>query len=308
MSRILLLIFGIFCCSTAVLMIKASRVDPILLSALRLAVAVIALTPLFLSDLKKHRDAYSWRQVRATLLPGAVLAAHFISWIIGARMTPAANSTLIVNFIPIVMPFMLLGAVGERLTRNEWLATAIALIGVLLLVGSDFNVSAQHFWGDVICFGSMLAVTCYLVLGRRNAHFPSLWLYVVPLYAFSAVCCAITWLIFGSGGVPGVFNGREILLVLGLGLIPTVMGHSILNISMKHLRGQVVSIINMGQFIFAGVLAFLIFREIPHWSFYAAGALIVGGAILALLKPKATPIPMKEEEESDATLATANRV
>ncbi len=82
------------------------------------------------------------------------------------------------------------------------------------------------------------------------------------------------------------YSGRDVLLILGLGIIPTVIGHSLVNNAMKHFRGQIVSIINMGQFVFAGIMAFLLWGEVPAKTFYVAAALLgvaawvaVGGAI-----------------------------
>jgi drug/metabolite transporter (DMT)-like permease len=154
---------------------------------------------------------------------------------------------------------------------------------VTILGASDFSISMIHFWGDVICFVAMLMFACYLVLGRRTRQYPSIWIYLVPLYAFAGVVCMLAVPIAGEKPIWPT-TPKEILLVLGLGLVPTVLGHSILNYSMKHLRGQIVSIMNMGQFIFAGVMAYFLRNEIPHWPYYIASLMIVSGSLLALLQ------------------------
>jgi NADH:ubiquinone oxidoreductase subunit 6 (subunit J) len=71
-SRVLLLLFGAFACSTSVLFMKASEIDPILLAFYRLAVAVLVLMPLFLRDLRAHRDDFGFAEFRRTLLPGGI--------------------------------------------------------------------------------------------------------------------------------------------------------------------------------------------------------------------------------------------
>lgn len=298
MFRILLLIFGVFCCSTAVLLIKASQTSPVMLASLRLWVAAIALSPVFFLSVRKHRDRFAWSSLRATIMPALMLSIHFISWIIGARMTPAVNSTLIVNFVPLVMPFLLFFSLRERLTRAEILATLVAMGGVALLCVSDFNISPEYFWGDVICFGSMLALAYYMLLARRNRDFPSLWLYVVPIYFLSAIMCLVAAPFLGAMHVE--WSWREAVLVLALGIVPTVFGHSIINRSMQKLRGQVVSILNMGQFIFAGVMAWFVFGERPSTMLYVAAVMIVGGACLVVLQtlrrrpPQTAPAVVEE--------------
>jgi drug/metabolite transporter (DMT)-like permease len=302
-----LLVFGVFCCSTAVIMIKSSSTDPVLLSALRLFVAAGALSPLFVMRWRQHRHAYTRAHLLATLFPGVLLAVHFVSWIIGARLAPAANSSLIVNLVPIVMPLMLAATVHERLTKTEMLATATAIAGVLLLSVFDFNTSRAYFWGDVICFGSMLAFAYYLVQARKNQALPSLWLYVVPLYAVAGVLCLAAAL-FRVNPLTQPYPLREILLILGLGLVPTVLGHSILNLSMKHLRGQVVSILNMGQFIFAGVMAYFLRDEVPGWAFYVAASLIAMSAYLVVAQSMRRREPEPKGAESTTGVPAAEPV
>ena len=62
---------------------------------------------------------------------------------------------------------------------------------------------------------------------------------------------------------------------------------------MKHFRGQLVSIVSLGEFISAGLMAYFILDETPRWPFYAASVLVVAGAVLAL---RDTPEPVVEIE------------
>ena len=276
-----LLVFGVFACSTAVIFIRLSEVDAVLLAGYRCLVAAAFLSPLFLRDLRRHRARYSRRLLLRALAPGVLLAVHFISWIYGARMTPAANCTLIVNMVPLAMPFLLFALVRERPTRGELAGSALAVAGVVVMAASDLGFDARHFEGDALCLGSMLFLCAYLVLGRRNRDFPSVWLYLVPVYAISGLIA----LAAGSAVAPawGPFTLREARLVLGLGLVPTVIGHSTLNYSMRHLGAQAVGVSGLGQAFFAGVMAyFLLDGETPRLTTYVAAALIACGMVVAL--------------------------
>lgn len=280
--RMALLMLGVFCCSTAVIMIKASTVHPVLLAGYRLTAAALLLSPLFIRAFRQHRGVYTRQHFVRTILPAGLLALHFITWVVGARATLAANASLIVNLTPIVMPFILFMSLRERVHRGEIVGTAIAMTGVLLLAGGDYTAQPEHLFGDAVCFGSMLFFAVYLVLARRNRDVPSLWLYITPLYAMAGLFCFALAPLFTSPWQ--VFAPREYLLLLGLALIPTIAGHGLLNHSMRHLRGQVVSICNLHQFVFAGILGFIFFREAPPWTYYPACALIVCGAVVAIQK------------------------
>lgn len=286
--HIVLLALGNLACCTSILFIKTSTMHPVLLSAYRLIVAVAVLSPLFFRAWQQHRATFPAKALLGAAIPGALLGLHFISWIMGARMTAAVNSSAIVNLIPLVSPALLFFFAGEKLNPREWQGSLVAFCGVMLLAGHDYHLSEQYFWGDVTCFVSMLLAACYLVLGRRNRHFPSVWLYLVPLYAMGAVCCLVAsfWFEPPFSVDHGVF---EWAMVFGLGLVPTVIGHSLLNYSMRHLRGQIVGLSNFSQPLFAGLFAFLFLGEVPDAIILPAGVLIAIGVTIALLKP-ARPI------------------
>ncbi|MEN9577209.1 MAG: hypothetical protein RJA70_218 [Pseudomonadota bacterium] len=278
------LLLGVAACSSSVIFIRQSTTEPVLLSGLRLLVAVLVLSVPFVRAWKRHRDVYTWRSLARSVLPGALLAAHFVTWIQGARLTPAVNSSTIVNMVPVVTPLLLWAIAHERPNLREWLGTLLALGGVLFMIGGDYRFAPENVTGDVLCFGSMLLFAAYLVFGRRNRDAQSLWLYLVPLYATAALLCLAAAPFVTNGQAPS-FDTKELLLILGLGLVPTVIGHTALNHAMKHLRGQIVSVVNLGQPFFAGFLGYLFLAEVPAWFFYPASVMIVFGAVLAVWQP-----------------------
>ncbi len=276
---IVLLFIGVFACSTAVIMIKAGTMDAVLLSSYRLLLAAILLIPLFIRDYRKQKQTIPTLLKRA-LLPGVFLGAHFISWIIGARLTPAANSTLIVNMIPVLTPFCLYFLAHERLNKWEIFGTVLAVLGVVVLTGGDRLLSADFFRGDMLCLFSMILLTFYLVLAKRNSAGSTVWLYCVPLYFIGGLLCLICSLFTADCFVS--YSSNEWLMVLLLVLVPTIIGHSALNFCMLKMRGQVVAIAILSQFVFAGIMAYFLLGELPPAPFYPASALVVAGCILAI--------------------------
>jgi len=213
-------------------------------------------------------------------LPALALAVHFMSWIIGARMTLVTNASLVVNLTPIVMPFFLWLFYRERVNRWEVTGTVCTLAGLVVLSASTFQLSATYFWGDLICLGSMVAMAGYLALGRRNGMRVRLWLYLVPLYGIAGLICLACALVVINP--IKAYTLDNLLYILALALIPTSCGHSLLNYALRHFRGQVVSVANLAQPIFAGLLGFLLFGELPPLVFYPAAALILAGVGVVL--------------------------
>ena len=239
-----------------------------MLAAYRLLFSVLFLVPVFLLHYSRYKPASLAVLMRQAFLPGIVLGLHFISWVIGVRLATAANATIIVNLVPLVMPVFMYALYRESINTREVVATIIALLGLAILAAGDVQISQEHLQGDIICFVSMLLFGFYLALGRNSARYESIWLYIVPVYFIAGIFCFITALFFSSPF--HAYSTYEIAMILGLAIVPTVIGHTLLNYAMQKFRGQTVSIVNMGQFLVAGLAAYVLYHEIPAMGFFIA--------------------------------------
>ncbi|MDA0813481.1 MAG: DMT family transporter [Verrucomicrobia bacterium] len=264
--------------STSVLMLRESRLAPGTLSCWRLLFAAIILSPWFVRGWIRHRGVdFRPAMLRHSVVPGLLLALHFTTWVIGARATEVANASLIVNMVPAVLPLLLWFLIREKIRRHEIVGTGIAFAGVLVLSGADLTVSAATARGDLICFGSMLLLAAYLAFGRRNGRaLPDVWLYVVPLYFIaSAGSLGLAW---STGQKIELPVGRELVLVTALAIGPTILGHALINYTLRHLPGQRVAVASQCQFVAAGMLELGINGVLPTWGFYIAAPLVLIGA------------------------------
>jgi drug/metabolite transporter (DMT)-like permease len=279
--QIALLILAVLCSSTAVIMIKGSDENPYLIAAYRLLIACAIILPLFLKEKRNYSQPYQFKQIKMSLLPGLLLGLHFITWNMGVELTPVANASLIVNTTPAVMPFFLWVFFQERVNRVEILGTILALTGLVYLGSGRFDVNSPDLRGHLLCFISMLFLAAYLALGRKNSGRLPLWLYMWPLYLTAGLFSLICAMFFVNP--IKTYSLTNILLFLGLAIIPTFGGHTLLNYSMKNFRGQVVSVANLGQIVFSALLGYLIFTEIPSTQFYLTAVFILSGVIIILI-------------------------
>jgi len=278
--HITLLAIGVLCGSTAVIMIKASDENPYLLAAFRLLIATIFMLPLFLREKRYYLQPYGFKQVKLSLFPGLLLGLHFITWNMGVALTPVANASLIVNTTPAVMPFFLWIFFQEKVNRVEILGTFLALAGLVILGIDRLQLNSLDLRGHILCFISMLLLAAYMALGRKNNGKLPIWLYMWPLYLTAGIFCLLCALPFVNP--IKTYTLQNTLLFLGLAIIPTFGGHTLLNYSMKNFRGQVVSVANLGQIIFSAFFGFLIFDEMPTKIFYLIAMLILTGVIIIL--------------------------
>lgn len=278
-TKISILMMGIVCGSLAAIMIRYSGLPADWLSMARLAIGAAVVFPAWRRAARAHPEAVG-PALRSAVAPGVMLGAHFLSWVWAVRLIPVAHSTLIVNLAPVAMPFFTWLMLRERVGRAEWAGVGLALAGMGVLWLADARGGSGHRFGYAVCLGSMVVLTAYLALGRRNRTLPSPWLFLVPMYLIAGLTCLPSaWL----RGLPaGLVWRREIILLLALGLLPTALGHSAILSAMRWFTAQTVSIINLLQFVFGGLWGWLFFREVPAASFYPASALMVAGVMIAI--------------------------
>lgn len=259
---------------------RLSELPSSLLALYRLLFAIILLSPIFLIKWRQYRSAIAARHLLRCIIPGLLLAVHFMSWAWGARMTFVANATLIINLTPVVMPFLVHFLIRESVTRREAMGTAVALCGVLLLSLDTFRLDVRYFWGNVICFASMFTFAAYLAFGRVNRRFPSIWLYMIPVYSVAAVVCLISSLVFLDS--IALRSWEEAGWMMAMAVLPTILGHITLNKSLQFFAAQTLAVVNLHQFVFAGLMAWALFRESPPAVYYLAVTLCITGAVIVV--------------------------
>ncbi|MDC7220984.1 MAG: DMT family transporter [Spirochaetales bacterium] len=277
--KLSVLIFGEILAVTSIYFVKSSTMNPMILSGARLLLASLLLLPLAMREYRDSGEPFRFKDVIPSLFPGLLLGFHFITWITGGRMIPSANATLIVNLTPAAMPFFLFLLTHERINRSEALGTGLVLMGSFILAYTDLQLGGDYFKGDMILFVSMLAMAAYPVFSKRSMK--GTFSYLVPLYLTGSLLCFLTALLTGVDfTAPMTVN--DWIALFGLGVVCTVGGHSIMNWSMKHMRGQIVSLFHTTQFFFAGIIGYIAFKEIPGRNFFISTVVILCGLIISI--------------------------
>jgi drug/metabolite transporter (DMT)-like permease len=86
-------------------------------------------------------------------------------------------------------------------------------------------------------------------------------------------------------GVP--FTGyppRTFTLFLLLALVPTLGGHGLVNLSLRHLSAPTVGLFLLGEPLGASLLAYFAFGEVPTPWTLAGGALVIVALAVVLLR------------------------
>lgn len=283
-AHIALLLIGVLAGAFSIVFIKTSTLHPVILAAYRQLLAGLVLLPIYIRRMKKDGLIFNFKAVRPSILPGLFLGLHLIFWNIGASNTTAANGTLLVNMVPIVMPFFAYFLFREVINIPELLGTLTAIGGIVLLGVSDFHVGRETFLGDISCFAAAVLAAAYLALSRRNNKGESIWIYIVPVYLVGGLFTLLISLFFTTPWAD--MTGKNILTLVGLACVSTIIGHTIFNISIRRLRSQLVTLVNLLQIVYGAALGYLFFGEVPSFYFFIASPIILTGTVITIIFSK----------------------
>ena len=74
-----------------------------------------------------------------------------------------------------------------------------------------------------------------------------------------------------------------------LTLVPTMIGHSLYNWSLGYLPAHKVGMTIFAEPLGASILAYFIFNEVPPWTTYLGGVLVLLGIYLSIFSPRIEP-------------------
>ena len=252
--------------------------DPFLIAFYRMAWAALILLPFTLSDYRKNFSGINRKDLVMMLSVGVILALHFITWTTSLFYTSVASSTVLVTTQPIFLVLLSTFFSSEKVRKLSIIAVAIAMGGAIIIACGGFEIAGNHLKGDLLALAGAVCAAFYLFFGRSVRQRVNNLAYIQIVYASSAVTLLIIVLIFSEFRIN--FSASYHFWLLLLGLIPTIVGHSLYNWSLKKIRAYIVGTSVLGEPLGASVYAWLIFNEIPHVSTVFGAILIFGGVAL----------------------------
>ena len=270
------LAIGILAVSTAPLFIRlAQPTSPILIAAARVLIAGVVLG-LFAGRSWKRILQLPVKKLGFCVLAGLALALHFALWIWSLSLTSTTASVALVATQPIfagILGYLLL---KEGFRRQESYGMAIAALGTLVLAGGDFGgTSSDALIGDALALGGAIAVPAYLIIGRALRD-------DVPLVAYLALVNLVAGaaLLIVGGGIRVSFTGigqEEFLAMIALGLVCSVLGHTLLNHCVRVVPVHLVSLGILVEPVIASLSTWVVFEEVPTAPAALGGFIIVFG-------------------------------
>jgi drug/metabolite transporter (DMT)-like permease len=281
-SEVALLGLGVAAVSTAAPLIREADAPALAIAAWR---NLFAVPVLLLVVVVAHRSAVAAldrRQRRLITLAGALLAAHFATWVPSLELTSVASSVALVCSQP-VWSAVIARLRGRPVARREWVGIALALAGVLLLTGIDLSLSTRALAGDLLALVGGALAAAYVAVGaevRREVANP---VYTLGCYGVAGALLGV--LAVGGGQEVSGFEASTWLLLVAMTAGPQLLGHSVFNRVLPSLGATVVSVAILLEVLGSALLAWILFDEVPPAAAIPAGALLVAGLVVVVTGP-----------------------
>ncbi|WP_335870394.1 DMT family transporter [Bacillus sp. 2205SS5-2] len=294
MKPYLALWIGVIAVSTSAIFVKLSTAEAGVIAFYRLFFTVILMSPLFWLKFRQELKKITKRDWVFSIVSGIFLAFHFILWFESLNYTSVASSTVLVTLQPL---FAFIGTYiffNEKLSVKAILAGGLALCGSVLISWGDFRISGLALWGDILALMACALITAYLLFGQNVRRRLSLVTYTYVVYSISSLVLFIYVWIKGENyiSLPKI----EWLYFVLLALIPTLLGHTLFNWSLKWISTSTISMVILIEPIGASLLAYLLLGEVVTPYQVIGGGIIMIGIFLFLLNEN----KMKRKNASSA--------
>jgi drug/metabolite transporter (DMT)-like permease len=284
-TGLLFAVVGVLAVSTSAVLVRlAGGVSSFEIAFWRLTIATVALLPFVLRrGLWREALTVGWRRLA---LYGGTLAVHFVAYIAALQFAPVAHVLPLLYTSTIMLAVLSAVLLREPLRRAQILGIVIVLLGVTVLAGFEPHLTTRMLVGDGLALVSAAAYAAYSLVGRRERTRLPLFVYATAVYGFAALWVLPFALASGvrAGAVLERYDRNVVIALLGLGLIPNTLGHTLYNAAVRRLNAAVANVIYTQEMTGAIVLAWLVLGEIPSLNALVGAGIMLVGILLVLLR------------------------
>jgi drug/metabolite transporter (DMT)-like permease len=207
------------------------------------------------------------------VMRGIVLLSSSLFFISGLRFLPIAEASATGFVAPLFVTALSIVFLRESVGVRRWLATAVGLIGVLIILRPGSSAFHPAAFFPIV---SALAWACTLIMtrmlsGREHAITTMAYSSIVGVCVISAlvpfVWVAPTW--------------HDILFGIFIGVASTA-GQWIVVLAFRYADASVLAPFSYTQLLWVSILGFLIFGEVPDiWTVTGAAFIVASGLYTA---------------------------
>ena len=207
------------------------------------------------------------------LLRGAALLGSSLFFISGLRFLPIAEASATGFVAPLFVTALSIVFLGEKVGLRRWIATAIGLIGVIVILRPGSGTFHPAAFFPLV---SALAWACTLIMTRMMSGTERA--ITTMTYSSIAGVCILTALVPLVWVTP---SWHDIAFGIFIGVASTA-GQWIVVLAFRYADASVLAPFSYTQLLWVSLLGFLIFGEVPDvWTVTGAAFIVASGLYTA---------------------------
>ena len=279
-------VLGALVIAFSAILVDLADVSPAAAAVYRCAYALPLLGALAWWEDRRY-GARNWRERRPALWAGVFFAADLIAWHHAIGDVGAGLATVLGNTQVVIVPFLALAALGERVPPRILRALPLVCLGVLLVSGALESGAYGANPARGVLFGALTGLTyaTFLLIqrhGSRDLRRPAGPLFDTTLVA--AVAAVAADVVLGEGDlVPGWPSAGWLAL---LALSSQALGWLLITGSLPRLPAALTSLTLTIQPVGSVILGAVLLGQDPSALQLAGVACILGGLVSVAVRPR----------------------
>ena len=208
---------------------------------------------------------------RAGLVMAALMAISSGAFIAALNYTSVANVLFLQALAP-VLAAVFGTFVGEHVSRRTWIAIAVAVGGVALMVGGPSRPGLAGFALSLLMSVSFAATIVITRHQRQVSMAPATCLSQLLVFVCAAPFASVSSI-----------GGEDLALLAGLGITQIGLGLIFLSIGARLIPAAEVALITLLEIVLGPLWVWLALGEQPGATTLAGGAIVLGAVVIQAL-------------------------
>ena len=267
----MLLLFGGFCLSWGGFIVRSfESADPWDILFLRTSFFFLGVSTFLLLIYKKNALKVIKNSGLPGLLGGFVMSFSFISFVFAMMNTSVANVVFIISTQTMFLAILGYFYLKEKVSLISLISIILAMTGIFVMVGD--SITQGTLFGNLIALVIPISFSVLVMLVRKNSN-----LDLVPAVWYASIFSGIYSIIMVESFN---FSNHDIFMGFLLGVPQLTFGFICITIGSKTTRSVTVGLLMLTETIFAPLWVWLFLKEIPPFSVFIGGLIIIFAIIV----------------------------
>lgn len=271
----LIIILGVIGVSLSAILVRYSNAPSLVLVLYRVLFAACILAPVVLFRFYDEIKNIERKYLGLCIISGIFLGLHFTAYFESLKYTSIAAAVVLVDTEVFFVALAMVCVFKEKISKLGWMAIGITFFGSVMIAFGDIQGSGKALFGDGVALVGAMCMAMYTLIGRTCRKKLSTTVYTFIVYGASAITVFVLLLV-NQTPVLG-YDSINFLTAFLMTICCTLLGHSIFSWGLKYEKASFIATVKLLEPVFAAILGFIMFQEIPTVQVLIGGIVVILG-------------------------------